>query len=82
MTTDDEAPALSCAGCGRRLRPEDVVIVSREIVPSWASQVERTPMTIFHEGCEIDAARADYNWTRTVPQTLFHALRITKSELI
>jgi hypothetical protein len=82
MTTDDEAPALSCAACGRRLRPDDVVIVSREIVPSWASQVEPTTTSIFHQRCEIDAARADHNWTRAVPQTLSRALRTTESELI
>ncbi len=70
MVTNDQAPAVQCAGCGGRLRPQDVVIVSREIVPSWTLRAEPATTLIFHKGCEFDGGRADHNWTREVPQTL------------
>lgn len=72
--TDDQAPTIPCASCGRRLHLQDVVIVSREVLPSWVSPDERPTTAIFHKACEFDGGRADHNWTREVPQTLSHVL--------
>jgi hypothetical protein len=80
MMTDDQAPAVQCAGCGARLRPHDVVIESREIVPSWTVPGKPATTLIFHKGCEFDGGRADHDWTREVPRTLSHVLLITRSQ--
>ena len=56
MMTDDQAPAVKCAGCGGRLRPQDVVIEYREIVPSWTLPAEPATTLIFHTGCESEEA--------------------------
>lgn len=69
----DQAPGISCAVCGRGLHLWDVVVVSREVPPSWASPVEQTT-TIVHQACEPGEGRADHNWTREAPQTLLHML--------
>jgi hypothetical protein len=55
------------------LRTRDIVIVSREIVPSWTSRPEPARTLIFHKGCEFDGGRDDHTWTRELPQTLSRA---------
>jgi hypothetical protein len=72
--TDDQAPAIPCAACGGQLLRRDVVILFREVLPSWVSPVERPTTAIFHKACELDGERADHNWTREAPQTLSHVL--------
>jgi hypothetical protein len=80
MMTDDQAPPVQCAGCGGRLRPQDVVIETRETVPSWTLTAEPVKSLIFHNGCEFDGGRADHNWTREVPRTLSRLLLTTRSQ--
>ena len=70
-----EQPAgITCAVCGRGLQLWDVVIVTREVPPSWASPIEQTAAAIVHQACEPGEGRADYDWTREAPQTLLHML--------
>jgi hypothetical protein len=69
----EQAAGLACAACGRELLPADVVILTRDVPPSWASAVEEV-MTIVHVACERSAGPADYNWTSEPPQTLAHVL--------
>ena len=42
----EQAPGIPCAVCGRGLHLGDVVIVSREVPPSWALPVEQTMTAI------------------------------------
>lgn len=70
----DQEPGISCAVCGRGLHLWDVVVVSREVPPSWASPIEQTTTTIVHQACEPGEDRADHNWRREAPQTLLHML--------
>ena len=79
MLTDDQVPAVECEGCGGRLRPQDVVIVYREVVPPWGSTPEPTT-SIIHNGCEFSQGRADHDWTREVPRTLARVLRTFRLE--
>lgn len=69
----EQAVGLSCAACGRALLLGDVVIVTRDVPPSWASAAEEA-MTIVHVACEPAGGPADYNWTSEPPQTLAHVL--------
>ncbi len=71
--SEHQAPRIPCAVCARALHLGDVVIVSREVPPSWTSPVEQTT-TIVHQACEPCDGRADHNWTRDAPQTLLHML--------
>lgn len=70
----NQAHRIRCAVCGRGLHLRDVVIVSREVVPSWASPIEQTTTAFVHQACEPGGGRADHDWTRDAPQTLLHAL--------
>ena len=70
----EPAPAIPCAVCGRTLHLWDVVIVSREVPPSWASPAEKKTTAIVHPACEPAEVRADHDWTREPPQTLLHML--------
>ena len=69
-----EPAAIPCAACGRALHLWDVVIVSREVPPSWAPPTEPNTTAIVHQACEPGDVRADYDWTREPPQTLLHML--------
>jgi hypothetical protein len=69
----DDATPIMCAGCEERLHLSDIVVVTTEIPPSWATHASRT-MTIAHQGCESRTS-GDHNWSRESPQTLLHALR-------
>jgi hypothetical protein len=65
--------SIECAGCGQALRLTDVVVVSREIAPMWASPAESVA-TISHQTCEPVEGRADHDWARESPQTLLQML--------
>ena len=69
----EQAAGLSCAACGRGFLLGDVVIVIRDVPPSWASAIGEA-MTIVHVACERAGGPADYNWTSEPPQTLAHVL--------
>ena len=69
-------PMLPCTVCGHELHLSDVVIVSREDRPPWASPTEETMTAIVHQACEPREGRADYNWRQEPPQTLLHALAL------
>lgn len=70
----EQAPGIPCAVCGRGLHLGDIVIVSREVPPSWALPVEQTMTAIVHQACEPGGGRADHNWMREAPQTVLHML--------
>jgi hypothetical protein len=65
---------LPCTVCGHELHLSDVVIVSREDRPPWASPREKTMTAIAHRAREPREGRADYNRRQEPPQTLLHAL--------
>ena len=67
------APWIACAVCGCELDPQDVVIVTREVVPAWATSAQQTT-TVVHRACEIGERRADHTWSREPPQTLARAM--------
>jgi len=69
------APWIACAVCGCELDPQDIVIVTREVVPAWARSTQRVT-TVVHRACEIGEGRADHTWSREPPQTLAHAMTI------
>lgn len=69
----EQAAGPSCAACGRLLLLGDVVIVTRDVPPPWASATEEA-MTIVHVACERAGGPADYNWTSEPPQSLAHVL--------
>jgi len=48
----EQTPGIPGAICGRGLHLGDVVIVSREVPPSWALPVEQTMTAIVHQACE------------------------------
>ena len=74
QVTDDQAPAIPCAACGIELNLHDVVIVSREVVPTWVSPVELSTPSIVHKACELSGGRDDRNWMPEAPQTLSRVL--------
>ncbi len=49
LMTDDQAPPIAGAACGEWLSLHDVVIVWREVVPTWVSLVEPSTSAIFHQ---------------------------------
>jgi len=70
----EQTLGIPCAVCGRGLHLGDVVIVSREVPPSWALPVEQTMTAIVHQACEPGGGRADHNRMREAPQTVLHML--------
>ena len=74
MTIDHQAPSILCAACGGELDLGDVVIVSREVVPTWVSPAEPSMPSIFHKVCEHNGSRDDRNWIREAPRTLSRVL--------
>ncbi len=70
MMTVDQEPPILCAACGQWLTLHDVVIVSREVVPTWVSLVEPSTPAVFHKACELGGSRDDHNWMREAPRTL------------
>lgn len=70
---EHRAPGIACAVCGRELDPQDVVIVTREVVPAWATSAGQAT-TIVHQACEFGDGRADHSWMREPPQTLAHVM--------
>lgn len=74
MTMSGEPAAIPCSVCGRGLHLWDVVIVSREVPPLWASPAEPNTTAIVHQACEPSEVRADHDWTQEPPQTLLHML--------
>jgi hypothetical protein len=70
----DQTHNVLCSVCQSRLDVHDVVIVAQELLPAWALWTEPPSIAICHEGCELDAGRADLNWRREMPQTLCHVL--------
>ena len=63
-----------CSVCGGYLHLWEVVVVSREARPSWASSAEQVRTSICHQACERDEVGADHDWIREPPQTLLHML--------
>lgn len=78
--SEHQSPAIQCTVCGRGLQAQDIVIVSREVVPRWATSVEHKTTEIVHRTCEAAEGRADHSWVREPPQTLAHALAILAVE--
>lgn len=73
--SEHRTPRIACAVCGIELEPQDVVIVTREIVPAWATSTPETT-TVVHRACEFRDSRADHTWTREPPQTMAHVMAI------
>ena len=73
-TMSEPQAAIRCSVCGRDLHLWDVVIVSHEVPPTWASPGESKATAVVHERCEPDERRADHDWAREPPQTLLHWL--------
>ena len=61
---EHRTPWIACAVCGFELDPQDVVIVTREVVPAWATSTQQVT-TIVHRACEFGEDRADHTYAGT-----------------